>query len=168
MNLGQKLGKTALDSHFYVIFSVLRFHLYLLTNINHIVLQILIQILNEYAFHQKHKIHPRSSYMVIQVTQLHLIAQTTASRSISYFLRVYFASHVTQNIQHCHFHELLVFDNLKQFLESINLWWSPSRTRNSLCFSIVQVILIKQRAPVLHMMSYVYTLWHRVINFFRK
>ena len=46
MNLGQKLGKTALDSHFYVIFSVLSFRLYLLTNVNHIVLQILIQILN--------------------------------------------------------------------------------------------------------------------------
>ena len=46
MNLGQKLGKTALDSHFYVIFSVYSFRLYLLTNINHIVLQILIQILN--------------------------------------------------------------------------------------------------------------------------
>ena len=46
MNLGQKLGKTALDSHFHVMFSVLSFCLYLLTNINHIVLQILIQILN--------------------------------------------------------------------------------------------------------------------------
>ena len=46
MNLGQKLGKTALDSHFDVIFSVLCFRLYLLTNVHYTALQILILILN--------------------------------------------------------------------------------------------------------------------------
>ena len=46
MNSGEKSGKTALDSHFYIIFSVLSFRLYLLTNVNYTVLQVLIQSLN--------------------------------------------------------------------------------------------------------------------------
>ena len=46
MNLGQKVVETALDSHFDVIFSVLCFRLYLLTNVHYTALQILILILN--------------------------------------------------------------------------------------------------------------------------
>ena len=45
-NLGQKVVETALDSHFDVIFSVLCFRLYLLTNVYYTALQILILILN--------------------------------------------------------------------------------------------------------------------------